>query len=146
MNINKKTITDSGAFTAGALAGAIGSRVANDKLTKIIEKPMLRHGAIAILGLAFAAFATPKDIPGKLMQGAGVGMAATQLNELIKNVATDNGKKPMDDGILKTGLGAPETVYIATTPSYEYYPYENVQDTTTTTAGFLSAPSQFQEV
>lgn len=141
---NKKTLTDSGVLSAGAFAGAFASKVAASKLDKVLEKPLLRHGALAVVGIALAAFSNPKDVPGKLMQGAGAGIAATQLTEVLKNVMTQSGKKPMEDGILKTGLSAPETSYVYVDSTPEYYPYENVPEKQPT--AFLSAPEMFSEV
>jgi hypothetical protein len=145
MNINKKTLTDSGVLSAGALVGSFASKVAASKLDTTLKKPLLRHGALAALGLALVAFSNPKDVPGKLMQGAGAGMAATQLSEVIKEIITQGGKKPMEDGILKTGLSAPETSYVYVDSTPEYYPYENVPEEKQPTA-FLSAPEMFSEV
>ena len=128
--INQKTLTESAITTAGVVAGAMVSRVAADKLSGVLKKPLLRHGALALAGLALAAFATPKETSGKLLQSAGVGMAATQLTEVLKSVLTPK-DKPMDEGILKTALGAPAeetTVYVDSSSNYDYYPYEEVDN------------------
>ena len=127
-NINQKTLTESATTAAGVVAGAMVSRVAADKLSGVLKKPLLRHGALALAGLALAAFATPKETSGKLLQSAGAGMAATQLTEVLKSVLTKE-NEPMKDGILKTALGAPAeetTVYVDS--SSEYYPYEEIVD------------------
>lgn len=128
--INQKTLTESATTAAGVVAGAMVSRVAADKLSGVIKKPLLRHGALALAGLALAAFATPKETSGKLLQSAGVGMAATQLTEAIKSVLTKE-NEPMKEGILKTALGAPAeetTVYVDSSSNYDYYPYEEVDN------------------
>lgn len=126
--INQKTLTESAITTAGVVAGAMVSRVAADKLSGVLKKPLLRHGALTLAGLALVAFATPKETSGKLLQSAGAGMAATQLTEVLKSVLTPK-DKPMDEGILKTALGAPaeeSTVYVDS--SSDYYPYEEVDN------------------
>lgn len=128
--INQKTLTESATTTAGVVAGAMVSRVAADKLSGVLKKPLLRHGALALAGLALAAFATPKETSGKLLQSAGAGMAATQLTEVLKSVLTKE-NEPMKDGILKTALGAPAeetTVYVDSSSNYDYYPYEEVDN------------------
>ena len=128
--INQKTLTESAITTAGVVAGAMVSRVAADKLSGVLKKPLLRHGALALAGLALSAFATPKETSGKLLQSAGVGMAATQLTEVLKNVLTKE-NEPMKEGILKTALGAPAeetTVYVDSSSNYDYYPYEEVDN------------------
>ena len=128
--INQKTLTESATTTAGVVAGAMVSRVAADKLSGVLKKPLLRHGALALAGLALAAFATPKETSGKLLQSAGAGMAATQLTEVLKSVLTKE-NEPMKDGILKTALGAPAeetTVYVDSNSNYDYYPYEEVDN------------------
>ena len=58
--INQKTLTESATTVAGVVAGAMVSRVAADKLSGVLKKPLLRHGALALVGLSLAAFATPK--------------------------------------------------------------------------------------
>lgn len=128
--INQKTLTESATTAAGVVAGAMVSRVAADKLSGVIKKPLLRHGALALAGLALAAFVTPKETSGKLLQSAGAGMAATQLTEVLKSVLTKE-NEPMKDGILKTALGAPAeetTVYVDSSSNYDYYPYEEVDN------------------
>ena len=128
--INQKTLTESATTAAGVVAGAMVSRVAADKLSGVLKKPLLRHGALALAGLALAAFATPKETSGKLLQSAGAGMAATQLTEVLKSVLTKE-NEPMKDGILKTALGAPAeetTVYVDSSSDYDYSPYEEVDN------------------
>ena len=128
--INQKTLTESATTAAGVVAGAMVSRVAADKLSGVIKKPLLRHGALALAGLALAAFVTPKETSGNLLQSAGAGMAATQLTEVLKSVLTKE-NEPMKDGILKTALGAPAeetTVYVDSSSNYDYYPYEEVDN------------------
>ena len=128
--INQKTLTESATTAAGVVAGAMVSRVAADKLSGVLKKPLLRHGALALAGLALAAFATPKETSGKILQSAGAGMAATQLTEVLKSVLTPK-DKPMDEGILKTALGAPAeetTVYVDSSSDYDYFPYEEVDN------------------
>ena len=149
MKMNQKQIIESAAFSAGATVGAMGSRVVADKLTNTLKSGAVRHGLLGIAGIALVAFITPKDNATKFAQGAGVGIAATQLTAAIKAVMTEDGKKPMQEGVMKTALGSPETevVYVDSTPSLDYYPYEEVSATTTTQpTAFLSAPSQFAEV
>ena len=128
--INQKTLTESATTAAGVVAGAMVSRVAADKLSGVLKKPLLRHGALALAGLALAAFVTPKETSGKLLQSAGAGMAATQLTEVLKSVLTKE-NEPMKEGILKTALGAPAeetTVYVDSSSNYDYYPYEEVDN------------------
>ncbi|WP_281638703.1 hypothetical protein [Capnocytophaga sputigena] len=128
--INQKTLTESATTAAGVVAGAMVSRVAADKISGVIKKPLLRHGALALAGLALAAFVTPKETSGKLLQSAGAGMAATQLTEVLKSVLTKE-NEPMKDGILKTALGTPAeetTVYVDSSSNYDYYPYEEVDN------------------
>ena len=128
--INQKTLTESATTAAGVVAGAMVSRVAADKLSGVLKKPLLRHGALALAGLALAAFVNPKETSGKLLQGAGAGMAATQLTEVLKSVLTKE-NEPMKEGILKTALGAPAeetTVYVDSSSNYDYYPYEEVDN------------------
>ena len=128
--INQKTLTESATTAAGVVAGAMVSRVAADKLSGVLKKPLLRHGALALAGLALAAFVSPKETSGKLIQSAGAGMAATQLTEVLKSVLTKE-NEPMKDGILKTALGAPAeetTVYVDSSSNYDYYPYEEVDN------------------
>lgn len=153
MKVNQKQFVESTAFSAGAIVGGMTSRVVADKLSTTLKKGALRHGLLGIVGVAVAAFVSPKDNATKFAQGAGVGIAATQLTAAIKAVMTEDGKKPMQEGVMKTALGSPETevVYVDSTPAidnYDYYPYENVDGTATSTqpAAFLSAPSQFAEV
>lgn len=125
--INQKTLTESATTAAGVVAGAMVSRVAADKLSGVLKKPLLRHGALALAGLALAAFVSPKETSGKLIQSAGAGMAATQLTEALKSVLTKE-NEPMKDGILKTALGAPAETTVYVDSSSEYYPYEEVVD------------------
>lgn len=128
--INQKTLIESATTAAGVVAGAMVSRVAADKLSGVLKKPLLRHGALALAGLALAAFVSPKETSGKLLQSAGAGMAATQLTEVLKSVLTKE-NEPMKDGILKTALGAPAeetTVYVDSSSNYDYYPYEEVDN------------------
>jgi hypothetical protein len=128
--INQKTLTESATTAAGVVAGAMVSRVAADKLSGVLKKPLLRHGALALVGLALAAFVSPKETSGKLLQSAGAGMAATQLTDVLKSVLTKE-NEPMKDGILKTALGAPAeetTVYVDSSSDYDYYPYEEVDN------------------
>lgn len=153
MKVNQKQFIESTAFSAGAIVGGMTSRVVADKLSTTLKKGALRHGLLGIVGVAVAAFVSPKDNATKFAQGAGVGIAATQLTAALKAVMTEDGKKPMQEGVMKTALGSPETevVYVDSTPAidnYDYYPYENVEGTTTSTqpTAFLSAPSQFAEV
>ena len=151
MKIDQKSITDSGVFAASALAGGMAGRVVADKLKETIKKTAIRHGLLGLVGVAVAALATPKDMAGKAMQGAGVGLAAAQFTDALKAILTDDGKKPFkDDSIMKPALGAPEseTVYV-TVPQHEYYPYEDVPSSTNNTStqavGFLSAADYFAE-
>ena len=60
----------------------------------------------------------------------------------------------MNDGILKTALGAPAeetTVYVDSSSDYDYYPYEEVEDIdnpyieSESTTGFLSGADLFAE-
>jgi len=153
MKMNQKQIIESAAFSAGATVGAMGSRVVADKLTTTLKSGAVRHSLLGIVGIALVAFITPKDNATKFAQGAGVGIAATQLTDAIKALMTEDGKKPMQEGVMKTALGSPETevVYVDSTPAidnYDYYPYENVEGSATSTqpTAFLSAPSQFAEV
>lgn len=153
MKVNQKQFIESTAFSAGAIVGGMTSRVVADKLSTTLKKGALRHGLLGIVGVAVAAFVSPKDNATKFAQGAGVGIAATQLTAAIKAVMTEDGKKPMQEGVMKTALGSPETevVYVDSTPAidnYDYYPYENVEGSATSTqpTAFLSAPSQFAEV
>ena len=125
--INQKTLTESATTAAGVVAGAMVSRVAADKLSGVLKKPLLRHGALALAGIAFV---NPKETSGKLLQSAGAGMAATQLTEVLKSVLTKE-NEPMKEGILKTALGAPAeetTVYVDSSSDYDYYPYEDVEN------------------
>lgn len=151
--MNQKQIIESTAFSAGAIVGGMTSRVVADKLSTTLKKGALRHGLLGIVGVVVAAFVSPKDNATKFAQGAGVGIAATQLTAALKAVMTEDGKKPMQEGVMKTALGSPETevVYVDSTPAidnYNYYPYENVEGSATSTqpTAFLSAPSQFAEV
>ena len=149
MKVNQKQFIESTAFSAGAIVGGMTSRVVADKLSTTLKKGALRHGLLGIVGVAVAAFVSPKDNATKFAQGAGVGIAATQLTDALKALMTEDGKKPMQEGVMKTALGSPETevVYVDSTPSLDYYPYEEVSATTTTQpTAFLSAPSQFAEV
>lgn len=153
MKVNQKQFIESTAFSAGAIVGGMTSRVVADKLSTTLKKGALRHGLLGIVGVAVAAFVSPKDNATKFAQGAGVGIAATQLTAALKAVMTEDGKKPMQEGVMKTALGSPETevVYVDSTPAidnYNYYPYENVEGSATSTqpTAFLSAPSQFAEV
>ena len=148
--MNQQRTIESAAFSVGATVGAMGSRVVADKLNTTLKSGAVRHGLLGIAGIALVAFITPKDNATKFAQGAGVGIAATPA---IKAVMTEDGKKPMQEGVMKTALGSPETevVYVDSTPAidnYDYYPYENVEGSATSTqpAAFLSAPSQFAEV
>ena len=153
MKVNQKQFIESTAFSAGAIVGGMTSRVVADKLSTTLKKGALRHGLLGIVGVAVAAFVSPKDNATKFAQGAGVGIAATQLTDVLKALMTEDGKKPMQEGVMKTALGSPETevVYVDSTPTidnYDYYPYENVEGSATSTqpTAFLSAPSQFAEV
>ena len=150
--INQKTLTESATTAAGVVAGAMVSRVAADKLSGVLKKPAIRHGALAVLGVVLAAYSNPKETSGKFIQSAGAGMAATQITEVLKSVFSPK-DKPMNDGILKTALGAPEetTVYVDSSSDYDYYPYEEVEDIdnpyieSEPTTGFLSGADLFAE-
>ena len=97
MKMNQKQIIESAAFSAGATVGAMGSRVVADKLTNTLKSGAVRHGLLGIAGIALVAFITPKDNATKFAQGAGVGIAATQLTAAIKAVMTEDGKKTMEE-------------------------------------------------
>ena len=97
MKVNQKQFIKSAAFSAGATVGAMGSRVVADKLSTTLKKGALRHGLLGIVGVAVAAFVTPKDNATKFAQGAGVGIAATQLTAALKAVMTEDGKKTMEE-------------------------------------------------
>ncbi|MFJ1323309.1 hypothetical protein ACILDT_09880 [Capnocytophaga canis] len=121
--LNSKTIVESVAFSGAAFAGGAVSRVLHDKIPLKDEdgkntKSMIKRGGIALAGLALAAFIKGDSTTGKALQGVGAGMAATQINDLVKDLM-----KPKE-GVMKTALGSADTVYIA--PSYDYYPYEDV--------------------
>ena len=95
--MNQKQIIESAAFSAGATVGAMGSRVVADKLTTTLKSGAVRHGLLGIVGIALVAFITPKDNATKFAQGAGVGIAATQLTDALKSVMTEDGKKTMEE-------------------------------------------------
>ena len=97
MKVNQKQFIESAAFSAGATVGAMGSRVVADKLSTTLKKGALRHGLLGIAGVALAAFISPKDNATKFAQGAGVGIAATQLTDALKAVMTEDGKKTMEE-------------------------------------------------
>lgn len=126
--INTANLTASGTLAAGAVVGAMASRVIASKMGKLLEKsPAVKHGILAAVGVAAACFADDKSTAGKAIQGVGVGAAAAQLNEVLKIVLKKDGKD-MEDGIMKTALGAPDEQPIIISPSYDYYPYEDVSN------------------
>ena len=95
--MNQKQIIESAAYSVGATVGAMGSRVVADKLSTTLKKGALRHGLLGIVGVAVAAFVSPKDNATKFAQGAGVGIAATQLTAALKAVMTEDGKKTIEE-------------------------------------------------
>jgi len=97
MKVNQKQFIESTAFSAGAIVGGMTSRVVADKLSTTLKKGALRHGLLGIVGVAVAAFVSPKDNATKFAQGAGVGIAATQLTAALKAVMTEDGKKTMEE-------------------------------------------------
>ena len=97
MKVNQKQFIESAAFSAGAIVGGMTSRVVADKLSTTLKKGALRHGLLGIAGVALAAFISPKDNATKFAQGAGVGIAATQLTAALKAVMTEDGKKTIEE-------------------------------------------------
>lgn len=97
MKVNQKQFIESAAFSVGATVGAMGSRVVADKLNTTLKSGAVRHGLLGIAGIALVAFITPKDNATKFAQGAGVGIAATQLTAALKAVMTEDGKKTMEE-------------------------------------------------
>ena len=95
--MNQKQFIESAAFSAGATVGAMGSRVVADKLTTTLKSGAIRNDLLGIVGVALAAFISPKDNATKFAQGAGVGIAATQLTAALKAVMTEDGKKTMEE-------------------------------------------------
>ncbi len=139
--INTENLTASGAIASGALLGAMASRVVASKLGSVLEKqPIIKHGALVVAGVIAACFIDPKNTTSKVLQGVGVGVAATQLNEVFKIMLKPKDKE-MEAGIIKTALGAPDEqpIYI-TQNSGDYYPYEEVANPydTSVTPTFLS--------
>nr|WP_103557807.1 hypothetical protein [Campylobacter concisus] len=62
--INQKTLTESATTAVGAVAAAMVSPVAAYKLSGVLKKPPSPHAALAIAGLALAAFVNPKETSG----------------------------------------------------------------------------------
>ncbi|MFK8297354.1 hypothetical protein ACI76O_05420 [Capnocytophaga cynodegmi] len=137
--LNSETVTGAAAFTGGAIAGAMGSRVLADKIP--LKNSKLKRGLLAVVGVVGAAMINGKDNAGKALQGAAAGMAATQLGELVKEMVNPQ------EGILKTALGTPENPIIILPSDVDYYdvqtldnPYEDEQPK------FLAAPEEFAAV
>lgn len=134
--LNSETLLSAATFSAGALAGGMTSRVLYDYIPlKDQDKEgkenkmnqYIKRGGLFAIGVALAAFVKGDDTAGQFVKGAGVGMAATQLNALLKGVLVKEG----DKGILTTALGTPntQTEYVLLDSSYpQYTPYEEISD------------------
>ena len=114
--LNSNTMTSAAAFTGGAVAGSMVSNVLVDKIP--LQNARIKMGTLAVLGLFGAAMINSKDNAGKMLQGAAVGMAATQLKKLVATIINPQ------EGILKTALGAPDTPIILYPSDMDYYNYQ----------------------
>ncbi|ATA94649.1 hypothetical protein CGC54_10065 [Capnocytophaga canimorsus] len=129
--LNSKTMTEAAAFTGGAIAGAMGSRVLADKIP--LKNSKLKRGLLAIVGVVGAAMINGKDNAGKALQGAAAGMAATQLGELVKEMVNPQ------EGILKTALGTPENPIIILPSDVNNYDYQTLDNPYEKQQQFLAA-------
>lgn len=131
MKVKSEQITENGTLAVSTVLGSMASRVAAQKIP--MKNAMLKHGLLAVAGVAAAVFA-PKGIAGKAVQGAGIGVAATQLTEVIKTILKPKDGSEMKNETLKValGMGNPQTVYV------DYYPYEEAGSDYSETSGFLS--------
>lgn len=127
--INGQTATAAGAVTAGAVLGAMVSRIAAEKIPLKNEK--IKRGALAAAGLVGAILADSKTTTGKFLLGATSSVAGTQIIALLKSVL-NTPEKQLSDGLLKTALGEPDqTVFYyppQETPVLDN-PYGNFDDT-----------------
>ncbi|CEN34910.1 hypothetical protein [Capnocytophaga cynodegmi] len=129
--LNSETVTGAAAFTGGAIAGAMGSRVLADKIP--LKNSKLKRGLLAIVGVVGAAMINGKDNAGKALQGAAAGMAATQLGELVKEMVNPQ------EGILKTALGTPENPIIILPSDVNNYDYQTLDNPYEKQQQFLAA-------
>lgn len=146
--LNSETLLPAAAFSAGALAGGMTSRVLYNYIPLKDEKDgkpnkmnqYIKRGGLFAVGVVLAAFVKGDDTAGQFVKGAGVGMAATQLNALLKGVLVKEG----DKGILTTALGTPntQTEYVLLDSSYpQYTAYEEISDPYANTE-FLSGTTE----
>ncbi|WP_400145510.1 hypothetical protein [Capnocytophaga canimorsus] len=140
---NARTVSDAAAYTGGAVVGAMTSRVLYDKIPLKDEKEgetskaKIKRGLLIAAGIATATMVDGKDTLGKVLQGAGAAMAATQANELIKELVNPT------EGIMKVALGNPqvETVYVETYPALDASAFEQQKQ-----PPFLAAANTTQDV
>ncbi|WP_264847315.1 hypothetical protein [Capnocytophaga catalasegens] len=122
--LKSENLSEVGAYTGGAFVGAFVSRVLHNKLPFLKDKDTAKSGIILALSVIGGAMANPKTTTGKLLQGMAIGAAATQANSLVKGLV-----KPKEDGVIKVGLGEPDTQYVYVEPAYDngdgYFDYSN---------------------
>ncbi|MFJ1431345.1 hypothetical protein ACILE2_11185 [Capnocytophaga canimorsus] len=133
--LNSKTMTEAAAFTGGAIAGAMGSRVLADKIP--LKNSKLKRGLLAVVGVVGAAMINGKDNAGKALQGAAAGVAATQVSDLIKDILKSKlkeGEEPKSLLHKAVGMGTPDNPIIILPSDVDYYdvqtldnPYEKQQ-------------------
>lgn len=121
--LNRNTLTQAGAFSVGAVGGAMASRVLADKIP--LQNTKIKRGILFALGVAVAALADSKQTAGKVVQGVGVGMASTQAVDLLKEFINPS------EGLFKTALGSPvqEFIYVNSPEPPAYADYQEVAPT-----------------
>ncbi len=114
--MDTKKITNSLVTVGGTAVGAMASRVIADKVP--VKNAKMKHGALAVLGMVGASFLNSKKSAEAFIQDVAIGMSATQIGYLIKELAGDKAK-----GVMATALGNPDLNYedIAFLSSYDDY-------------------------
>ncbi|MDO5106484.1 hypothetical protein [Capnocytophaga sp.] len=149
--LNSATMTGAVAFSAGAVTGAMVSRVLYDKIPLKDKEEgkttmaKVKRGLLAAAGIVGAAMIDSKETTGKAIQGAAVGMAATQIGYLLKEVI-----EVKEDGIFKTALGNPQTPVVVYANdgylNYGYHPFDEFEEEPRFLSGAEQTEGGFQAV
>ncbi|TDQ22755.1 hypothetical protein [Tenacibaculum caenipelagi] len=117
-----ENVTNSIVTAIALTGGAMASRVIADGASTVIKNPKLKHGAIAAVAVVGAAFLDRKTAAGSFAQDVAIGVSATQLGYLAKELIGET------KGIIKTALGNPinkANYSFLASPSYDFIPAQS---------------------
>lgn len=122
-----ENLTQSLISVTGTVLGAGTSRIIADKIP--IKKTKLKHALLAGVAITGACFLDRKEATSAFVQDVAIGVAATQVTSLVKELMGDK----LKEGILKTGLGnyteEYEPVNFLAYNNYDFIPAENYTET-----------------